>query len=81
MLKKDLSSLQKGREDLLIQIRELQTRSDIAMDLQVFFFFLSLSLYLFTCKLGLGLEKLYGIQFNRSFIPCTNRVLRINLAM
>lgn len=39
MLKKDLRSLQKERDDLLIQIRELQTRSDIAMDLQVFFFF------------------------------------------
>lgn len=36
MLKKDLSSLKKEREDLLIQIRELQTRPDISNDFQVF---------------------------------------------
>ncbi|EXC19622.1 Centromere-associated protein E [Morus notabilis] len=34
MLQKDLSSLKKEREDLLIQIRELQTRSDLSNDFE-----------------------------------------------
>lgn len=35
MLKRELSFLYKEREDLLIQIRELDTRSELSNDLQV----------------------------------------------
>lgn len=52
MLQKDLRSLKKEKEDLLIQIRELDMRSKLSNDFQVFFLHFQSMHKKYTLQLG-----------------------------